>query len=231
MSLQHAGLLRQVLQERGTLDTNPIVAALQAKVEAATAVFQEALENSWNSLTTSEIDVILAWVHVVTLAHGLANVMTADSVDDRAFPARHTFSVLEEQGYKMRGTEDMFRLAPLIARLLCSALPGFKAFLWLPPKMCYAFLAMQASTPTKHAHHTTQPGNESRYSQSGNNCIEGRSTLASLPSPALQPLSHSVTQSLSHSVTQSVTQSLSHSATQSACCNMHSNHDDSETIS
>jgi hypothetical protein len=45
----------------------------------------------------------------------------------------------------MRGAEDMFRLAPLVARLLCSALPGFKAFLWLLPRMRYAFQAMQAS--------------------------------------------------------------------------------------
>jgi hypothetical protein len=96
MSLKHVGLFRQVLQERGTLDTNHIVAAVHAKVEAAE--FQAALDTSYDSLTNSEIDAILAWEHVVTLAQGLANVMTADSAYARTFPARHTFSVLEKQG-------------------------------------------------------------------------------------------------------------------------------------
>jgi hypothetical protein len=126
--------------------TKPVLAALIAKTATATAILQSALDADPDSLTNREIDAMMMYEHAASLAYGLANVMTAELAGDRVFPARHTFEVLEKQGYKMDGARDMFRLAPLVARLLCSAVPGFKVFLWVPARLRYIMATVQVRT-------------------------------------------------------------------------------------
>lgn len=146
-SLQHVPLFKaHVEQERPQDLTKPVLAALIAKTDTATAILQSALDADPGSLTNREIDAMMMYEHAFCLAYGLANVMTAQLAGDRVFPARHTFEVLDKQGYEMDGARDMFRLAPLVARLLCSAMPGFEVFLWVPARLHYIMAAVQVRT-------------------------------------------------------------------------------------
>lgn len=145
-SLQHVPLIKaHIEQERPQDLTKPVLAALIAKTDTATAILQSALDADPGSLTNREIDAMMMYEHAACLAYGLANVMTAQLAGVRVFPARHTFEVLYKQGYEMDGW-DMFRLAPLVARLLCSAMPGFKVFLWVPARLHYIMAAVQVRT-------------------------------------------------------------------------------------
>ena len=147
--LQHEGLLKPEPEQRDMCSTNPLVAALRIKAKSATAVLQAALNTSPDELTPCDIyPVMLVWEVAVVLAFALANAMAASNVQGRALTAQYTKEILEEQNYAVKGPEDLFLLAPLVARLLCSAVPGFQVFLWLPPRLRYTFLAMQVSTVT-----------------------------------------------------------------------------------
>lgn len=145
-----ASSLRRVGNLKGTIEqdspkglSNPIMAALFAKAESVTATFQAALDADPDSLTYKEISAV-PWFEVsLSLAAGLADVMTHDVALPRIFAARHVFEELALHGSNPTGARDMFLHAPLVARLLSSAVPGFKAFLWLPAGPRYAAAAMQ----------------------------------------------------------------------------------------
>jgi hypothetical protein len=114
--------------------TKPMVADIFATAESAAAVLQAAFDADSASLTDRDIGAMLGYKYAVGLSVDLATAMTADLASERTPSARTAFEVWEQNSGNVGDAQTMFRLAPLVARLMCSAVPGFSMFIWMPAR-------------------------------------------------------------------------------------------------
>lgn len=133
--------------------TKPVVADVLAKAESVAAVLQAAYDADSASLADADIEAMLLHEYAVGLSMQLANAMTADLARERFPTARTAFKVWEKNGVDLGGAQFMFRLAPLVGRLMCSAVAGFSMFLWMPAKERYISAAVEVCScfQLKHA--------------------------------------------------------------------------------
>jgi hypothetical protein len=89
---------------------------------------------------------MMAFEDMAALAINLTHVMAGPTAPSRLLPAQRLFEQLQQEGFAVRQDDlegSMTALTPMLARLVCSALPGSKVFVWLPPRLRAGFLAME----------------------------------------------------------------------------------------
>jgi hypothetical protein len=122
---------------QAALQEEPLLAAVCAKAEAATAVLQSALDADADTpLSVQDLNLLMVWDEALILPTSVSMVMVTDYMWTRVLPA---YDLLQQRAVAMgMSHEEILAFMPVTARLLCSAVPGFKAFVWLPAKLRYA---------------------------------------------------------------------------------------------
>jgi hypothetical protein len=90
---------------------------------AATALALQ-LEQQPDSLTYDDINPMMAFEDMTALAMNLTSVMAGPTAPSRLLPAQRLFDQLQQAGFAVDLEASMTALTPMLARLVCAAVPG-----------------------------------------------------------------------------------------------------------